>query len=142
MTMQKKWDTDSTCKLQKHKRFTHSCKLWLNLCSFRWLSSRLNLVSNLKPLGSSSTNKDQSMVNYYQSSTFGCPYLLYEDHCGWWLFQKIFFLLMLFLFPRNSFEQSWTCFLESSTDLQNTKDKSFSFYMFIFYLLFHNHSMH
>ena len=141
MTMQKKWDTDSNCKLQKHKRFTHSCKLWLNLCSFRWLSSRLNLVSNLKPLGSSSTNKDQSMVSYYQSSAFGCPYLLYEDHCGWWLFQKIFFLL-IFLFPRNSFEQSWTCFLESSTDLQNTKDKSFSFYMFIFYLLFHNHSMH
>ena len=47
MTVQKKSETDSTCKLQEHKWFTHSLKLWLNLCSFRWLSPSLNLVSNL-----------------------------------------------------------------------------------------------
>ena len=49
----KKWETDSTYKLQEHKGFTRSLKLWLNLCSFMWLSQSLNLVSTFKPLGSS-----------------------------------------------------------------------------------------
>ena len=59
----------------------------------------------------STSNKDWSTVNYRQSLAFYPPYLLYNDHCDWWLFQEIFFLLILFLFPRNSFERSLTCFL-------------------------------
>ena len=33
------------------KGLTQSSKLWLNLCSFKWLSPNLNLVSNLIPDG-------------------------------------------------------------------------------------------
>ena len=47
----------------------------------------------------STANKGQSTV-----------YLSCNDHCDRWLCQEIFFLLMLFLFPRNSFKWSWTCF--------------------------------
>ena len=54
----------------------------------------------------STANKGCSTVNYYQSSAFDCLYLLCNDHCNQWVF-----LLILFLFPINSFEWSWTCFL-------------------------------
>ena len=45
----KKWVADSTSKLQVHKGFRQLSKLWLNLCSLRWLSPSLSLVSNFKP---------------------------------------------------------------------------------------------
>ena len=57
----------------------------------------------------SAANKDWSMVNYCQSLAFDCPYLSCNDHSDQWFFQEIF--LSLFLFCRNSFERSWTCFL-------------------------------
>ena len=47
----KKWVVDSTSKLQVHKEFRQLSKLWLNLCSLRWLSPSLSLVSNFKPNG-------------------------------------------------------------------------------------------
>ena len=47
----KKWVVDSTSKLQVHKGFRQLSKLWLNLCSLRWLSPSLSLVSNFKPNG-------------------------------------------------------------------------------------------
>ena len=53
MTVQEKYETDSTSKLQEHKRCTHSLKLGVSFWSFRWLSSSFNLVSNFKPLGPS-----------------------------------------------------------------------------------------
>ena len=56
-------------------------------------------------------NKGQSMVNYCQSLAFNCPYLPCNDHCDQWLFQELLLLLLSFLFHRNSFERSWTCFL-------------------------------
>ena len=46
----------------------------------------------------STANKGHSMVNYCQSFVFDCPYLLCNDHCDQYLFHKIFFLLILFLF--------------------------------------------
>ena len=57
-----------------------------------------------------SANKDWSTVSYCQSSAFPHPYLSSNDHCDWLLFQEVF-LLILLLYPRNSFEWSWTCFL-------------------------------
>ena len=59
----------------------------------------------------SAANKGQSMVNYCQSLAFDCPYLSCNDHCDQWLFQGLLLLLLSFLFHRNSFERSWTCFL-------------------------------
>ena len=68
------------------------------------------------------------MASYCQSLVFDCPYLLCNGHFDWWLFQEIFFfLLILFLFPRNSFERSWTCFHGIETHLQNTTNKSVFF---------------
>ena len=69
------------------------------------------------------------MISQRQSFAFDRPYLC-NDHSDRYLFQEIFVLLILFLFPRNSFEQSWTCFLGIQTHLQNTKNKS------VFYLSF------
>ena len=58
----------------------------------------------------SAANKGWSTVDYRQSLAFDTTYLLFNNNCDWWLFPEIFFLLILFLFPRNSFEGSWTCF--------------------------------
>ena len=33
----------------------------------------------------STANKDRSTVNYCKSSTFGCPYVLCNDHCDRWI---------------------------------------------------------
>ena len=46
-------------------------------------------------------NKGWLAVSYLQSPVFDHPNLSYDDHCNHWLFQKIFFLLIYFLFPRN-----------------------------------------
>ena len=45
-----KWERDEISLLHKHKEFTQSWKLCLNLCSLRWLSPILNLVRNFKPI--------------------------------------------------------------------------------------------
>ena len=42
----------------------------------------------------STTNKGQSTVNYRQSLAFNRPYLSHNDHCDWWLFQEIFFIIL------------------------------------------------
>ena len=42
----------SISKLQEHKGFRQSWKLWRNLCSLRWLSPNRRRVSNFKPFGS------------------------------------------------------------------------------------------
>ena len=52
----------------------------------------------------SAVNKGQSMINYHQSLGFDCPNYSCNDHCNWSIFQEIFFLLILYLFPQNSFE--------------------------------------
>ena len=45
----KKCDVDSIYKLQVQSGLTQFFKLWLNLCSFRWLSPSLNYVSTQRP---------------------------------------------------------------------------------------------
>ena len=47
----KKCSFSSTSKLQLHKGFKVSRKPCLNLCSFKWLKQRLNLVRYLTPSG-------------------------------------------------------------------------------------------
>ena len=47
----KKWDTDFASKLQRHKGFKVSAKLWWYLCSFRWLKSSLKRVRYWIPTG-------------------------------------------------------------------------------------------
>ena len=41
----------------------------------------------------SAANKGRSAVNYRQFLVFDRPYLSCNDHCDWWLFQKIFFII-------------------------------------------------
>ena len=49
------------------------------------------------------------LVNGQLLPIFGLwlPYLSWHDHSDRWVFKKIFLLL----FPTNSFEQSWICYL-------------------------------
>ena len=54
----KKCSLSSTSKLQLHKGFKVSRKPCLNLCSFKWLKERRNLVKYLTPLGSLTLNID------------------------------------------------------------------------------------
>ena len=51
----------------------------------------------------SAANKGWPVVNYLQSLALDRPHLSFNDHCDRWYFQEIF---LLFLFCRNSFEQS------------------------------------
>ena len=37
------------------------------------------------------------MVNYCQSMAFECPYLLCNDHIDRWVFQEIFFIIILYI---------------------------------------------
>ena len=53
----KKWVVDSDFKLQEHSGLTVSWKLWLNLCSSRWLKPKHNLVRSLVPRLSETLNK-------------------------------------------------------------------------------------
>ena len=53
----KKWVVDSDSKLQEHSGFIVSWKLWLNLCSLRWLKPKHNLVRSLIPRLSETLNK-------------------------------------------------------------------------------------
>ena len=52
----KKCSLSSTSKLQLHKGFKVSRKPCLNLCSFKWLKRRRNLVRHLTPSGSFTLN--------------------------------------------------------------------------------------
>ena len=54
----KKCSLSSTSKLQLHKGFKVSRKPCLNLCSFKWLKRRRNLVKYLTPSGSLTLNID------------------------------------------------------------------------------------
>ena len=54
----KKCSLSSTSKLQLHKRFRVSRKPCLNLCSFKWLKRRRNLVKYLTPSGLLTLNID------------------------------------------------------------------------------------
>ena len=71
-----------------------------------YLLHYLFIIKFLK-LINSAANKGRSTVNYQQSSAFERPYLSCNDHCDQWLFQAIFFLLILFLFLKNHFERSF-----------------------------------
>ena len=42
----------STSKLQEHKGFKQSWKLWRNLCSLRWLKTKHKRIKNYNPVGS------------------------------------------------------------------------------------------
>ena len=48
----KKCVVDSVSRVQVHNGFIQLSKLWLNLCSFKWLSPSLNLVRRRIPKGS------------------------------------------------------------------------------------------
>ena len=45
----KKCVVDSIARLQQHKGLMQLWKLWLNLCSLRWLRPSLNLVRSFNP---------------------------------------------------------------------------------------------
>ena len=45
----KKWEVDSTSKLHVHNGLIQFWKLWLNLCSFKWLRPNHNLVNKCNP---------------------------------------------------------------------------------------------
>ena len=54
----KKCSLSSTSKVQLHKEFKVSRKPSLNLCSFKWLKQRCNLVRYLTPSRSVTLNID------------------------------------------------------------------------------------
>ena len=62
----KKWVVDSDSKLQGHNGFIVPWKLWLNLCSLRWLKPKRNLVRSLIPRLSETLNKllGEGLINF------------------------------------------------------------------------------
>ena len=62
----KKWVVDSDSKLQEHSGFIVPGKLWLNLCSLRWLKPKRNLVRSLILRLSETLNKllGEDLVNF------------------------------------------------------------------------------
>ena len=62
----KKWVVDSDSKLQGHNGFIVSWKLWLNLCSLRWLKPKRNLVRSLIPRLSETLHKllGEGLINF------------------------------------------------------------------------------
>ena len=63
---EKKWVVDSDSKLQGHNEFIVSRKLWLNLCSLRWLKPKRNLVRSLIPRLPETLNKQlgEGLINF------------------------------------------------------------------------------
>ena len=59
---------NSVSKLRVHRGFIQSLKLWLNLCSFRWLNPSLSLVINLSPSRLKMPNTELGMdrIIFYQ----------------------------------------------------------------------------
>ena len=94
----------------------------------RWLLSHQILIRNHNNrfITCSTANKGWSTVSYPQSLAFDHPYLSRNDHRDRWVFQEI-----LLLFPKNYFEQSWTCYLGILTLLQKLQNK------FVFFLSAH-----
>ena len=105
----------------------------------------------------SAANKGRSTVNYRQSLAFDQPYLCY-DHCDRWLFQEIFFLIIIFKSSRTQMlfktgltrnfaiftgkDLCWSLFLiifqprrkrefNSGDSCENCKNFSYSFHAFI-----------
>ena len=63
--------------------YSHTCIL---------VKGRITITGAGEDAATSSTeNKGWSTVNCCQSPAFDRPYLSYNDHCDWWLFQEIFF---------------------------------------------------
>ena len=62
----KKWIGDSDSKLQDQIGFIVSWKLWLNLCSLRWLKPERNLVRSLIPRLSETLHKllGEGLINF------------------------------------------------------------------------------
>ena len=86
---------------------------------------------------SGTENKGQSMVNYRQSLPFDRPYLSCNDHRDQWVFQEIFFYFLEI--HLNDLE---LVFMEFKHFCKTHKTSLFSFYLFIFYLVFCNHSVY
>ena len=69
----------------------------------RWENMRIQVgkvvheeeAPQLPTASSSAKNKGRSTVNYRQSSAFDCTYLSCNDHCDRWLFQEIFFIIII-----------------------------------------------
>ena len=88
----------------------------------------------------SSANKGWSAVNYRQSLAFERPYLQCNDHCDRWRFQEIFFYFYYFL--EIILTDLELVFLEFNHFYKPHRTSLFSFYLFIFYSLFRNHSVY
>ena len=84
-------------------------------------------------------NKGWSTVNYHQSPAFDCPYLSCNDHCEWWLFQKIFFYYCHICFLEILVNNLELVLLEFKQIYKTQILSLFSFYLLIFYSLFSNH---
>ena len=87
---------------------------------------------------SSTAIKSRSMVNYCQSLAFNCQRLSCNDHCDQWnLFYQYHFYFLEFLL--NYLE---LVFLQFKHIYKPQRTSLFPFYLFIFYLMFHNHSVY
>ena len=100
----------------------------------RWIFDDYNEID-------SNANKGQSTVNYHQSSALDCPYLSCINHLTggfsmgsfrWYYFYVLEILLI----------DLELVFLEFKHIYKTQRTSLFSFHLFIFYLLFCNHSLY
>ena len=89
-----------------------------------------------------SANKGWSVVNYCQSLAFDHPCLSCNEHCDWWFFQEIFFYYDHYYFVEILLNNLELVFLEFKHFYKTQRTSLFSFYVFIFYFLFPNHSVY
>ena len=121
--------TVKLCESQRKTNFTRQNEN--SLCT---LASLLYLVF----INISTANKDRSTVNYCQNFDLWLPICICDDHCDWWLFQKIFFYWYFYFLEilLNNLEH---VFLEFKHIFKTIRASLFSSYLFIFCLLFCNH---
>ena len=62
-----------------------------------WANNMIRISDYCQKKEISAANKGWSKDNYCQSLTFDHPCLSCSDHYDWWLFQKIFFFINIFI---------------------------------------------
>ena len=82
----KKWDVDSTSIPQLQKGLIQFWKLWLNLCSRRWLSPRPNRIISLILLWLQQLKKTSwGGSNKFEDNAFENRKTFSVTNCGIWL---------------------------------------------------------
>ena len=117
--------------------FKHHLLYFMSFGNLREFSTKINLLS--LPVLQIRAGQQSINTNLWPLTTHIYHLMITV------FFPEIFFFLFfdkIILFPRNSFKVLELVFLEFKPIYKTQTTSMFSFYPFIFYLLFHNHSVY